>query len=274
MEVVVPRRQNQPSRRARLEIRWDEVEITPPTGALNQTWPNLKMRAVMAREVAAPGSAEPIEWVLLTNWPVTSAKMARRVVKWYGLRWGIECWHRVLKVGFGVEKRQLRTARALTRSLALDMIVAFRALLMTRLGRDHPDLPASVVYTDQEVQMIEILKKTPDNPAGRASRRGGRPQDDRERQAVRGRRRGQKLRGSPGRSRQEVSDTDHPPSQSNPGPPGRGLVQARRRPSRSPNHRRGPPALASVDPIRAALDIGAPEPERASQRFHVGGPGS
>jgi hypothetical protein len=159
VEVVVPRRQNQPSRRARLEIRWDEVEITPPTGALNQTWPNLKMRAVMAREVAAPGSAEPIEWVLLTNWPVTSAKMARRVVKWDGLRWGIECWHRVLKVGFGVEKRQLRTARALTRSLALDMIVAFRALLMTRLGRDHPDLPASVVYTDQEAQMIEILKK-------------------------------------------------------------------------------------------------------------------
>jgi hypothetical protein len=39
------------------------------------------------------------------------------------------------------------------------MIASFRVLLMARLGRDHPNLPALVVYTDQEAQMIEILKK-------------------------------------------------------------------------------------------------------------------
>ena len=67
-----------------------------------------------------------------------------------------KCWHRVLKVGCGVEKRQFRTSRALTRSLALDMIVAKRVLLMVRLGKDHPELPAAVVYTPDEVSVMEV----------------------------------------------------------------------------------------------------------------------
>lgn len=159
MNVAVPRRQNQPARQATLEIRWAQIQIQPPSVALKKSWPNLKMFAVLAREVGNPKGVEPIEWVLLTDCEVTSLKMAIRMVLWYGLRWGIECWHRVLKVGCGVEKRQFRTARALTRSLALDMIVADRVLLMVRLGKDHPDLPASVVYTPEEVRLLEVLKE-------------------------------------------------------------------------------------------------------------------
>jgi hypothetical protein len=160
MEIVAPRRQGQPAREVTLEIRWAEIQIEPPAVALKQSWPSLKMHAVMAREAGAPAGATAIEWVLATDWPVTDFKRAVRLVKWYGLRWGIECWHRVLKVGCGVERRQLRTARALTRALALDMIVAQRVLLLNRLGKDQPGLPASVVYTPEEVRMLEYLKKS------------------------------------------------------------------------------------------------------------------
>lgn len=87
--------------------------------------------------------------------------MARRLVRWYALRWGIECWHKVLKVVCGVERRQMKSERALQRALALDMIVASRVLLLARLGKAHPDLPAELFYSAEELEVLEVKKKRP-----------------------------------------------------------------------------------------------------------------
>jgi hypothetical protein len=85
--------------------------------------------------------------------------MARRMVRWYAVRWGIECWHRVLKEVCGVERRQMKSARALERSLALDMIVASRALLLNRLGKEHPQWPADLFYSPDELEVLAVKKK-------------------------------------------------------------------------------------------------------------------
>jgi len=147
LAVAVPRRAGRPARTATLELRWQEVELRPPAVALKKSWPALKVWAVLARETGVPAGAEGITWLLLTTWPATTLKMARRLVRWYSLRWGIKCWHKVLKVVCGVERRQMKSASALERALALDMIIASRVLLLTRLGRQHPDLPAELCYT-------------------------------------------------------------------------------------------------------------------------------
>ena len=146
LEGKVPRRQGQPARTAKLELRWKPLEIQPPAVALKKSWPALKLQVVLAREVGAPPGVEPIEWLLLTTWPVATLKRARRLVGWYALRWGIECWHKVLKVVCGVERRQMKQAEHLQRALALDMIIASRVLLLTRLGKEHPELPAARFY--------------------------------------------------------------------------------------------------------------------------------
>jgi hypothetical protein len=159
MKVQVPRRQSRPSRTAKLQLRWQQVEISPPAVALKKSWPTLKLYALWASEVGAPEGAEPIDWLLLSTWPIPTAKMARRLVRWYSLRWGIECWHKVLKVVCGVEKRQMKTAQVLERALALDMIIASRALLLNRLGKEHPDLPAQLFYSSDELEVIELKKK-------------------------------------------------------------------------------------------------------------------
>ena len=158
MRVEVPRREGRPARTATLELRWREVLIKPPAVALKKSWPALKVYALWAWEVGAPAGAEPIDWLLLSTWPVTSLKMARRLVRWYALRWGIECWHRVLKVVCGVERRQMKSARALERALALDMIVAARVLLLNRLGKEHPELPAELFYSPEELAVLEVKK--------------------------------------------------------------------------------------------------------------------
>lgn len=158
MVVKVPRGPGRPARQATLELRWREVEIRPPAVGVKKTWPSLKLYAVMAREVGTPAGVEPIEWVLLTSWPVKSLKMARRMVRWYALRWGIECWHKVLKTVCGVEKRQMKSAETLERALAFDMIVAWRVFLLTRLGKEHPHLPADLFYTDPELEVLKVVE--------------------------------------------------------------------------------------------------------------------
>lgn len=159
LKVAVPRRQGRPARQATLELRWLEVEINPPAVALKKSWPPLPLYAVLAREVGASGEVEPIQWILLSTWPVKTLKMARRLVRWYALRWGIECWHKVLKVVCGVEHRQMKSVVALERALALDMIVAWRVLLLTRLGKEHPGLPAETFYSPEELKVLEVKKK-------------------------------------------------------------------------------------------------------------------
>lgn len=159
MKVAVPRRTGRPARTATLELRWKEVEMAPPATGMKTTWAKIKVGALLAREVGAPPGAEPIDWVLLSTWPITTLKMARRMVRWYAVRWSIECWHRVLKEVCGVERRQMKSARALERSLALDMIVASRALLLNRLGKEHPQLPADLFYSPDELEVLAVKKK-------------------------------------------------------------------------------------------------------------------
>lgn len=162
-KVTVPRRPSQPARQATLEIRFQSIQVEPPAVGLKKSWSSLSLWAVLATEVPVPKGGKPIQWLLLTTWPIRTFKMARRAVRWYALRWGIECWHRVLKVVCGVERRQFKSDRSLGRALALDMMVAHRILLLVRLGKENPDLPAKLFYSDQELKVLELKKKRPES---------------------------------------------------------------------------------------------------------------
>jgi hypothetical protein len=158
MQVRVPRRENRPARVANLELRWTAIQATPPAVALKKSWPALALYAVLAREIDCPPGQEPIQWVLITDWKIQSLKMAIRLVRWYSLRWGIECWHQTLKGVCRVEKRQMESALALERALVLDMIVAWRALMLCRLGKAHPGWKASFFYSNQELAVLELYR--------------------------------------------------------------------------------------------------------------------
>ena len=159
LRVRVPRRGDRPARVATLEVRWSAIEVESPRVALKKSWQPIRLYAVMAREVDPPKGQEPIEWVLVTDWKIDRFKMAVRMIQWYSVRWGIECWHQVLKDVCKVEKRQMESATALERSVVLDMIVAWRALMLCRLGKKHPALPASLYYSKEELAVLEVYKK-------------------------------------------------------------------------------------------------------------------
>jgi hypothetical protein len=95
-------------------------------------------------------------------------------LRWYCLRWRIEDWHRVLKSGCRVEKAAHATAERLKRAIAIDLVVAWRIMLMTLLGRQTPQLPAEILFSDLEIEVLQqYVKKSPE--PSEVPRRHGRP---------------------------------------------------------------------------------------------------
>lgn len=150
----VPRRRGQPARSAEVGMRWAEVTIQAPAVGPKKGWPPLNLWAIWIYEDKPPHGAERLEWMLLTDLPISTFEEAWEKVLWYRLRWGIEEWHRVLKSGCGVEQRGFKTDEHLKRVLAFDLIMAWRILALVKLGRTVPNVPAELLYTTEELKVL------------------------------------------------------------------------------------------------------------------------
>lgn len=141
-----------PERMAHVALRYQKVELPPPADQKDKV--PLRLWVVHLREEAPPDGEIPLEWFLLTTVAVTRHRIAEECIRWYRLRWRIEDWHRVLKSGCGTEKLAYRTAKRLRRGIAINMVIAWRIMLMTLLGRDCPGLPADVLFSDIEIEVL------------------------------------------------------------------------------------------------------------------------
>jgi len=152
LEVAVPRRDARPARIAKLELRWAQVVLTPPTRVKA---PPLSVWAVYAREIAAPaGVKEPIDWMLLTTVKTESFEQACQRLRWYSRRWGIEVYHRTIKSGCRIEDRRLEDADSLEACLAIDLVIAWRVHWLTWVGREKPDTPCDQILKEEEWRVL------------------------------------------------------------------------------------------------------------------------
>ena len=119
----------------------------------------LQLSLVHVCEESAPDNLEPLEWFLLTSLPVTSRQQALKILEWYRLRWRIEDWHRVLKSGCKVEYLGHRTGERIERAVTINAVIAWRLTAMTLLGRDTPELPADILFSDIEIIALEDFAK-------------------------------------------------------------------------------------------------------------------
>lgn len=153
-ELNIPRRGNRGARIATVEIRWAPATIQAPAVGPKKSWPSLTLQAIWVHEPAPPAGIEPLDWMLLTDLNISTAAEAWEIVGWYCRRWGIEEWHRVLKSACRVEQRELKTDEHLKRALVFDLIMAWRILALVKLGRATPNVPASLLYTDEEIEVL------------------------------------------------------------------------------------------------------------------------
>ncbi len=114
----------------------------------------LRMQLVHVWERAAPEGVEALEWFLLTTLPVASLADAEQVLEWYRLRWRIEDWHRMLKSGCKVEYLGHRTGQRIERAVTIKAVIAWRLAAMTLLGRETPELPSEVFFTQIQLRVL------------------------------------------------------------------------------------------------------------------------
>lgn len=155
----LPRAHGQSARTAQVQVRWAQVSIRAPGAGVKKTWPALQLWVVWVHEPNPPAGGEALDWMLLTDLPIANAEQAWEKVEWYCKRWGIEEWHRALKNGCQVEQREFKRAEHLQRVLAFDLIVAWRVLACVKLGRALPQLPATVLYSPEELQVLRAASK-------------------------------------------------------------------------------------------------------------------
>jgi len=150
-------RPKKPKREAELSLRYEKIKLNPPSYYKGKT--PIPLWVVHVREDNPPAGIDPIEWFLLTTINIQSVKDALNCVKWYKMRWRIEDWHRVIKSGCKVEKLAHKTAKRLSRAIAIALVIAWRIMLMTLLGRETPDLPAEILFSDPEIEVLTAFAK-------------------------------------------------------------------------------------------------------------------
>jgi hypothetical protein len=160
LAVDIPGNGKRKARAAQVEVRMAQVTIKAPhrrgqAKALASMEP-VSVKVIAATEGHPPEGAEAISWVLLTNLAVPDFASACEKVQWYGKRWGIETWHKVLKSGCKVEDCLLETAERLARYLTLFSIIAVRLMHVAYLARVQPDLPATEVFSKEEIEALHV----------------------------------------------------------------------------------------------------------------------
>ena len=153
IEFTMASRQGQAARDVRQQLWARPVSLTDGRGG------QLSVTCLIAREINAPAGCKPVEWRLLTNRVADGFAAAIELIDWYRCRWEIETFFHVLKNGCRVEALQLGSVAKLALALAVYLVVSWRLARLVKLGRTHPDLEASALFTETEWKGAYILAK-------------------------------------------------------------------------------------------------------------------
>jgi hypothetical protein len=134
-----------------------KVQLRPPARPDKRLHPQ-KIWVLLAQEETPPLGEDPLSWILISSMPIRSLDRAAQLIQWYLCRWEIEVFFRVLKTGCKVEKLQLTKSSHLYPCLAIYLIIAWRVLFVTMLGRECPELPCHVVFDDCEWKAAYLVK--------------------------------------------------------------------------------------------------------------------
>ncbi len=119
-------------------MAWSPIIIQPP-----QTGPERKQQPISGWCLRCWEDGGELEWILFTTLRVSDAADALTQLDWYACRWVIEEYHKCLKSGCAIEKRQLETGKGLVTLLGFLCVVAVRLLQLRTISRSQPEVKAS-----------------------------------------------------------------------------------------------------------------------------------
>jgi hypothetical protein len=152
-DLALPARPQRLARTANNNVRYGPVTIDYAAGRRAKLAVPLYFVAVTERH--PPPEVAPIDWLLLTNFPVESDADAALVIKNYSLRWRCEDFFRTLKSGAcDVEASELESFGSFCRFLVVASSIAARVERIRYLSRTQPNAPATVAYSRTEIEVL------------------------------------------------------------------------------------------------------------------------
>jgi hypothetical protein len=150
-------------RTARVQVRAACVTLRSPKPSL----PAVAVNVVLVSEPHPPAGEVAVEWILVTTLPIQTIEQVRQILRYYCVRWMIEVLFRTWKSGCRVEQRRFEHLERLLPCLALYWIVAWRVLLVCRLGRSRPEMNCEAILEPSEWQSVWVVtqhKPVPKKP--------------------------------------------------------------------------------------------------------------
>lgn len=141
-----------------------EVRTCPVTLRVKHPWTEenemVTLYAVQTREVGTtPEGETPIEWMLLTNYPVKTVDAAKAVIFGYSQRWRVEEFHKTWKSVCRIEDTLLEESSRVIKWAIIMAAVAMRIERLKYLARNSPAEPATVELTRNEIDATIVLRR-------------------------------------------------------------------------------------------------------------------
>ena len=148
-------KQAKPARKAILSLRVKKVQISDTDKKRNSD--DIELTLIHAKEENPPSGEDCIEWFLFSTKTISTFEEARECIKFYETRWVIEEWHRVIKTGLNAEYLQNQSIERIGRVLSIKLVIAWRIMLKTYLGRDMSELEPNIFFSEIEIDTLEIV---------------------------------------------------------------------------------------------------------------------
>lgn len=148
------RRVTRRTRRTQVEVRAAGLTLCSPKRTGVVTLPPVAVNVVLASEVDRPKSEPEVEWLLVTTLPIDTIEQVQQIIHYYCVRSMIEVLFRTWKSGCRIEQRRFEHLERLLPCLALYWIIAWRVLLVSRLGRSCPELDCQAVFEPSEWRSV------------------------------------------------------------------------------------------------------------------------
>jgi hypothetical protein len=149
------------ARTARLYVTGASVSLRAPhVRRGDHSRKPLPIWIVRVSEPNPPAGEEPLEWLLLTNEPITTLEDALRVLEWYRLRWIVEEYHKAQKTGCNIEEFQFRSCERLEPAIALISVIALTLLRLRDAARapDAETREAREIIGEEYIEALSLWR--------------------------------------------------------------------------------------------------------------------
>lgn len=151
------KRKDREGREAKMEIRWGKVTLRAPDGK-KRKYGDWVGYAVWTRELHPPAGQAPIDWLLLTTFPIDSEEDALAMVEVYRWRWNAEQVFRVTKrKGFNAEESTLETGTSLIKLYLLTLLTASKIIGLHQASKSSKPVPLKKSFTQEELACMRAL---------------------------------------------------------------------------------------------------------------------